>query len=123
MNLKISALEYVQEVQNGNISAEDYVASTIEHIKGIDDKLHAFLSVNDDAVNQARQIDKKIKSGEKVGACFGMPISIKDNMCIKGSKTTCASKMLENFVAPYDATVIQKLRAAGCNVCRKGKPG
>ena len=110
MNLKISALEYIREVQNGNILAEEYVASTIEHIKEIDDKLHAFLSINDDAIKQAQQIDKKIKSGEKVGACFGMPISIKDNMCIKDSKTTCASKMLENFVAPYDATVIQKLR-------------
>jgi len=55
-------------------------------------------------------IDKKIKSGEKVGDCFGMPISIKDNMCIKDSKTTCASKMLRDFVAPYDATVISKLK-------------
>ena len=109
MNLKISALDYVQEVQNGNISAEDFVASTLEHIHKVDDKLHAFLSVNDDSVVQAREIDKKIKSGEKVGACFGMPISIKDNICIKGSKTTCASKMLENFTAPYDATVISKL--------------
>ena len=59
---------------------------------------------------QARNIDKKIKSGESVGMCFGMPISIKDNMCIKDSKTTCASKMLENFVAPYDATVISKIK-------------
>ncbi len=110
MNLKISALEYVQEVKNGNISAEDFVAKTIEQIKNVDDKLHAFLSVNDDAVDQAREIDKKIKSGNKVGDCFGMPISIKDNLCIKGNKTTCASKMLENFVAPYDATVITKLK-------------
>ena len=110
MNLKMSALEYVQEVQNGNISAEDYVASTIEHVKGIEDKLHAFLSVNEKAVEHARQVDKKIKSGDKVGACFGMPISIKDNICIKDGKTTCASKMLENFIAPYDATVIQKLK-------------
>ena len=110
MNLKISALEYVQEVQNGNISAEDYVAKTLERIQSIDDKLHAFLSVNEKAVEQAQQIDKKIKSGDKVGACFGMPISIKDNLCIKGSKTTCASKMLEDFVAPYDATVITKLK-------------
>ncbi|NNM02113.1 MAG: Asp-tRNA(Asn)/Glu-tRNA(Gln) amidotransferase subunit GatA [Nitrosopumilus sp.] len=110
MNLKISALEYVQEVKNGNISTEDFVASTIDQIKKIDDKVHAFLSVNDDAIQQAQNIDKKIKSGEKVGDCFGMPISIKDNLCIKGSKTTCASKMLENFVAPYDATVITKLK-------------
>ncbi len=110
MNLKISALEFVQEVQNGNISAEDFVAKTLERIQSIDDKLHAFLSVNEKAVVQAREVDKKIKSGGKVGACFGMPISIKDNMCIKDSKTTCASKMLENFVAPYDATVITKLK-------------
>lgn len=110
MNLKISALDYIQEVKTGNISAEDFTAKTLERIQSVDDKLHAFLSVNDDAVDQAREIDKKIKSGEKVGDCFGMPISIKDNMCIKDSKTTCASKMLENFVAPYDATVITKLK-------------
>ncbi|BDQ30947.1 glutamyl-tRNA(Gln) amidotransferase subunit A [Nitrosopumilus zosterae] len=110
MNLKISALEYVQEVKNGNISAEDYVAKTIEHIQNVDDKLHAFLSVNNDAIDQAREIDKKIKSGKKVGDCFGMPISIKDNLCIKGSKTTCASKMLKDFIAPYDATAITKLK-------------
>ena len=110
MNLNISALDYAQEVKTGNISAEDFVAKTIERIQSVDDKLHAFLSVNDDAINQARAIDKKIKSGEKVGDCFGLPISVKDNMCIKDSKTTCGSKMLENFVAPYDATVISKLK-------------
>jgi aspartyl-tRNA(Asn)/glutamyl-tRNA(Gln) amidotransferase subunit A len=110
MNLKISALEFVQEVKNGNISAEDFVAKTLERIQSVDDKLHAFLSVNEEAVDKAQEIDKKVKSGDKVGACFGMPISIKDNICIKDSKTTCASKMLENFVAPYDATVITKLK-------------
>jgi aspartyl-tRNA(Asn)/glutamyl-tRNA(Gln) amidotransferase subunit A len=110
LNLKISALEYVEEVKNGNMSAEDFVSATIDRIKNVDEKLHAFLQVNSKAVEQARQVDKKIKSGEKVGTCFGMPISIKDNICIKHSKTTCASKMLENFTAPYDATVISKLK-------------
>ncbi len=110
MNLKISALEFINEVKNGNISAEDFVSATIDRIKNIDEKLHAFLQVNLKAVEQASQVDKKIRSGEKVGACFGMPISIKDNICIKHSKTTCASKMLENFVAPYNATVISKLK-------------
>ena len=110
MNLKISALDYIQQVQNGDISAEDFMSETLDRIKKVDDTLHAFLSVNDDAIEQAKTIDKKIKSGDKVGACYGMPISIKDNMCIKGNKTTCASKMLENFVAPYDATVITKLK-------------
>ena len=110
MNLKISALEYVNEVKNGNISAEDFVSATIERIKKVDGTLHAFLEVNPQAVENARIIDKKIKSGTKIGDCFGMPISIKDNICIKDSKTTCASKMLENFIAPYDATVITKLK-------------
>ena len=110
MNLKISALDYVNEVKNGNISAEDFVSATIERIKKVDGALHAFLEVNPRAVENARIIDKKIKSGTKIGDCFGMPISIKDNICIKDSKTTCASKMLENFIAPYDATVITKLK-------------
>ena len=110
MNIKISALQFTREVKSGNISAEDFIAKTIEHIKKIDGTLHAFLSLNEKAVDQAKEIDKKIKSGEKIGQCFGMPISIKDNICIKDTKTTCASKMLENFIAPYDATVITKLK-------------
>lgn len=110
MNLKISALQFIREVKSGNISAEDFIARTMEQIQNVDGTLHAFLSLNDKAVNQARAIDKKIKSGEKIGQCYGMPISIKDNICIKDTKTTCASKMLENFIAPYDATVITKLK-------------
>ncbi|MFB5629165.1 MAG: amidase, partial [Nitrosarchaeum sp.] len=112
MNIKISALQFTRDVQSGNISVEDFIAKTLERINNVDDTLHAFLSINDKAVDQARAIDKKIKSGEKVGPCFGMPISIKDNICIKDTKTTCASKMLENFIAPYDATVITKLKQA-----------
>ena len=110
MNLKISALEFVEEAKNGNISVEDFIGKTLERIDSVEDKLHAFLSINDKALDQARELDKKIKSGQDVGSCFGMPISIKDNLCIKNSKTTCASKMLENFIAPYDATVISKLK-------------
>jgi len=110
LNIKISALQFTREVQSGNISAEDFIAKTMEQIQNVDDSLHAFLSINDKAIDQAREIDKKIKSGGKIGQCFGMPISIKDNICIKDTKTTCASKMLENFIAPYDATVITKLK-------------
>ena len=110
MSLGISALKYIEEIKSGNLTAEEFVSKTIERIQKVDSNLHAFLSVNDEAVEQAKNIDKKIKAGEKVGACMGMPISIKDNICVRGSKTTCASKMLENYVAPYDATVISKLR-------------
>ena len=110
MNLGISALKYIEEVKNGNLTVEEFISKTIERIQKVDSNLHAYLSINELAIDQARQIDKKIKANENVGSCMGMPISIKDNMCVKGTKTTCASKMLENFVAPYDATVVSKLK-------------
>lgn len=111
MNLGISALKYVQEVKNGNFTVEEFVSKTLEQIKKHEKKLHAYLSVNENVIEQAKTLDKKIKNNEKVGACFGMPVSIKDNICVKGRKTTCASKVLEDFVAPYDATVVSKLKS------------
>ena len=113
MDLKISALEYVRRVQNGDISAEDFVLATFDRISSIDDTLHAYISISnkDDIVKQARDVDDRISSGKRVGMCCGMPISIKDNICVYNSKTTCASKMLKEFVAPYDATVVARLRA------------
>jgi len=110
VNLKISALQFTKDVKSGNISAEEFISKTMERIQNVDTILHTFLSLNNNAVDQAREIDKKIKNREKVGQCFGMPVSIKDNICVKDTKTTCASKMLENFIAPYDATVITKLK-------------
>ncbi len=112
MNLRISALDYARGVQNGDISAEDFAAATLERISDIDGTLHAFLSINDDAVKRARDVDRRVAAGEKVGACCGMPVSVKDNICVRDGKTTCASRMLEDFVAPYDATVVSRLRAA-----------
>ena len=111
MSLAISAIKYVNEIKNGNLTAEEFISKTFERIKKIDDNLHAYLSLNDNAIEQARQIDKRVKAKENVGVCLGMPISIKDNICVKGTKTTCGSKVLEDFVAPYDATVITKLKA------------
>ncbi len=111
MSLAISAVDYVTEIKNGNITVEEFVSKTIERIKKIDGKLHAFLSVNDEAIIHAKEIDRKIKANENIGKCMGMPISFKDNICVKGSKTTCASKVLEDFVSPYDATVVTKLKS------------
>ncbi len=111
MSLAVSAIEYIDNVKNGNITAEEFTAKTLEQISKHDSSLHAYLLVNDNALEQARLVDKKIKAKEKVGAFYGMPISIKDNICVKGGKTTCASKMLQNFVAPYDATVVSNLKS------------
>jgi len=111
LNLGISGLKYIEGVKNGNFTVEEFISKTVEQIKKHDGKLHAYLSFDDHVIEQARNLDRKIINKEKVGSYFGMPISIKDNICVKGGKTTCASKMLENFVAPYDATVVSKLKS------------
>ena len=109
MNLGISALEYVRQVGAGQLSAEEFMACTLERIKK-HDELGAYISTDESCINMARAVDKKIRTGQKVGACLGMPVSVKDNICIRGAKTTCASRMLQDYVAPYDATAIQRLR-------------
>ncbi len=111
MNLGISATEYISKVRTGEISVEEFVAKTIDRIHAVENKIHAYITIDEqNALNKAKLIDKKIKEKEKTGKFLGMPISIKDNICTAGLKTTCASKMLENFVAPYDATVVSKLK-------------
>ena len=111
MNLEISALKYLDEIKNENFTVEEFISKTIERIKKIDGNLHAFLSINEKAIQQAKEIDRKIKAKEKIGKCMGMPLSIKDNICVKNTKTTCGSKMLEDFISPYDATVIKNLKS------------
>ena len=110
MNLKLSILEYIEEIKNGSFTIEEFVNETIQRIDTVDGKLHAYLSVNEKAIEDAKKLDQKITSNEKIGSCYGLPISIKDNMCVNGTKTTCASKMLEHFVAPYTATVVDRLQ-------------
>ena len=110
MNLKTSILDYINDVKSGAFTVEEFTSATIQRIKDVDSDVHAYLSLNESAIDDARLVDKKISTGEKVGVCYGFPISIKDNICITGSKTTCASKILENFVAPYTATVVNKLQ-------------
>jgi len=111
LNLEISALKYLEEIKNENFTVEEFISKTIERIKKIDGNLHAFLSINEKAIQQAKEIDRKIKAKEKIGKCMGMPLSIKDNICVKNTKTTCGSKMLEDFISPYDATVIKNLKS------------
>jgi len=111
MTLALSISQYRQKLHDGELTSEEFVSKTLERINKVEKSIHAFISINENAIEQAKQIDKKIKAKEKIGSCFGMPISIKDNICTKGMRTTCASKMLEDFVAPYDATVVSKLKS------------
>lgn len=100
-------------LQTKKISSKELVEETLKIIKILDPKVRAFLKIfEEEALVQAEQADKKIAKGEK-GILLGIPISIKDNICIRGYPTTCGSKILENFIAPYDATVIKKLKEEG----------
>ena len=95
-------------------TAVELAESTLESLQALEPKLHSFLSVTaDQALEQARQVDAKIAAGEAIGMLAGIPIGIKDNMCTQGIRTTCGSRILQNFVPPYESTVTQRLKAAG----------
>ena len=107
---KYSIKDLVNKIQNKEISCEEVIDFYIKEIEKKEDKIDAFLSLDkENAIKKAKYLDEKIVKGEKVGLLAGIPIAIKDNMCTRGVKTTCASKMLEDFIPPYDATVIKKL--------------
>ena len=97
-------------IRNGEFTAEEYVSQLIERIKKIDNKINSFITINNNAIAQAQQIDMKIRSGSTVGSLAGIVVGVKDNISTAGLKTTCASKMLSDYIPPYDATVIKRLK-------------
>jgi aspartyl-tRNA(Asn)/glutamyl-tRNA(Gln) amidotransferase subunit A len=108
-----TAAELLADLASRKISARQLVEESLGRICSRDGEVHAFLSLDGDrALEQAKEIDARRAAGKPVGKLAGLPVAIKDVICTKGQKTTCGSKMLENFVPPYDATVVRKLREA-----------
>ncbi len=110
----LTAFEIASKVRSKEMKAEAITTAYLDRIRALDPKIKAFNEIfADRAIQQAKDVDARISNGETLGSLAGVPIAIKDNMLIRGEHCTCSSKILEGFVATYDATVIRRLRAQG----------
>ena len=107
---ELTVHEIQEKLKNKELTVTDITKAYVDRINEKEKDVEAFVTtLTDEALEQAKDIQAKINAGEISGDFAGIPIGIKDNMCTKGVRTTCSSKMLENFIAPYDATVVEKL--------------
>lgn len=110
---QLNISELAAKLARREVSAREATQACLDQIARVDGQIHAFLSVNPtDALAQADAADKLIASGAK-GSLLGVPIAVKDVLAVKNHPLNCASKILGNFISPYDATAIEKLKAAG----------
>jgi len=115
-----SAYEIVRGIKERRFKAEEVMEKYLKIISEQESRINAFITLREKGcMSEARMIDAKIAKGERVGKLAGVPIAIKDNICTEGIKTTCASRMLEDYTSPYDATVIEKLKEEGAIIIGK----
>ncbi len=112
--------EIRDKIKNKEVQIVDVVNDIYDRIEKVEPKIEAYVSLNKEkALERAKELQERLDNGEDIGVLGGVPIAIKDNICMEGTKTTCSSKMLENFVAPYTATVVNKLLDAGAIIIGK----
>lgn len=108
---KLKAHELKELINKKEVKVQEVTNSFLNRIDNVDDKIGAYLYVaKEEAQSKAKELDDKISRGESIGALGGVPIAIKDNISVKGMQNTCASKILEGYVAPYDAHIVEKLK-------------
>ncbi len=109
-----SAAEIAREVNAGNISASEITEASLARVDAVDGRTGAFLTVLPELARTiAAGVDARVRGGERLPLA-GVPLAVKDNMCLTGTRTTCGSKILEHWVAPYTATAVARMLAAGC---------
>ncbi len=110
----LTAFEAAAAIKKGELSSYELTSACLHRIKNIEDEVSSFVEVFEkDALAAAAAVDKRIAKGGSEGQLDGVPVAIKDNICIEGRLTTCSSRILKGFKAPYNATVIDRLRSAG----------
>ena len=122
MNLmRLTAVELGKKIQAGEVTAVEAAKAAIENIKAYEKKTNSYVTVLDERaiLEQAEKVQAKIEAGELKGPLAGVPVAIKDNMCIKGILTTCSSKILENFEPTYTAEAVLNLEKAGAVILGK----
>lgn len=118
--LENTALSLGKKIRQKEISVREAVKASLDQIDRQEPKIHAFLDVDEKKVYaRVKEVEEGIKAGRYRGPLAGVPIAVKDNICTKGQKTTCASKILGNFVPPYNASAVEKLNEAGMIVIGK----
>ena len=117
---ELSAAELGRMIARKETSARDVVDVHLSRIEALDDSVNAFLTLTPDLARAtADDVDQRIAAGEQLGPLAGVPLALKDILCVDGVRTTAGSKILEGYVPPYDSTVVKKLRAAGVPIVGK----
>ena len=120
MDLSLTAVELGKKIKNKEITVVEATTAYLDAMEERDKDINAFVSMDrEGALKRAEEVQKKIDSGELTGPLAGVPVAIKDNMCINGMLTTCSSKILSNFKPTFTATAVEKLEAAGAVVVGK----
>ncbi|MCR4936806.1 MAG: Asp-tRNA(Asn)/Glu-tRNA(Gln) amidotransferase subunit GatA [Lachnospiraceae bacterium] len=117
---EMTAVSLGKEIAAGRVSVKEALDSCFEMIEKREDEINAYITLDrDNAYKRAEDIQKKISSGELSSPVAGVPVAIKDNMCTRGLKTTCASRILGNFVPTYNSTAVENLEEAGAVILGK----